>query len=67
MICPYNRIRQTQVMQYENDLVDESTGFIKGYQHIVKDSYEMLKCPQEGCAVWRNGRCCYAAVNLENE
>ena len=67
MICPYNRAGQTQVMQYTNELVDEESGIIRGYEHIVADAFTMLECPREGCAVWRDGRCCYAAVSLENE
>lgn len=54
-------------MQYTNELLDEESGIIKGYQHVVKDSFKLMECPKEGCAVWRNGRCTYAAVNLENQ
>lgn len=67
MICPYNRAGQTQVMQYTNELVDEESGVIRGYQHIVTDAFTMLECPGEGCAVWRDGQCRYAAVSLDNE
>lgn len=67
MICPYNRAKQTQVMQYTNDLVDEESGIIRSYQHIVTDSFEMMECPREGCAAWQSGRCRYASVNFDNQ
>lgn len=67
LICPYNRKAQTQIYQLVNDLVIEDTGVIKSSQYIIRDTFEMMECPQEGCAAWQNGRCCYASVNLNNE
>lgn len=67
MICPYNRAEQTQIMQYTNELADEKSGVIKGYQHIVKDTFRMMECPRDGCAVWRDGICHYASVSMNNE
>lgn len=67
MICPYNRKSQKQVMQYTNELVDETSGVIKGYQHVVLDTFEMMKCPEDGCAAWQNGSCHYVSANMNNE
>lgn len=65
MICPYNRKREKQVLQVSNDYSDE--GQQTYGQQITNVDFEPMECPQEGCAVWRNGRCCYAAVSLDNE
>lgn len=46
-------------MQYRNDFVDEESGIVKGYDHVVIDGFVMMECPEEGCAVWRDGKCCY--------
>lgn len=59
MICPYNRAKSIQIMQYRNDLVDEEGGIVKGYDRVVIDGFVMMECPEEGCAVWRDGKCCY--------
>lgn len=59
MICPYNRRVQTQVYQLVNDLVDEENGVSRGNQYVLRDEFEMMECPREGCAVWRNGACHY--------
>lgn len=67
LICPYNRKAQTQVYQLVNELTSEETGFCKSTQYIMRDTFEMMECPQEGCAAWRDGRCCYASVSLNNE
>ena len=54
-------------MQYTNELADEESGVIKGYQHIVKDTFRMMECPRDGCAVWRDGICHYASASMNNE
>lgn len=66
MICPYNRKTQRNVFQWEQTF-DEATGNAKSCQQSTIDTFEMMECPREGCAVWYDGRCHYAAVNLENE
>lgn len=64
MICPYNRKRQTTVLQWTQSNGDEG---VTDLQQIEKVDFCMMECPKEGCAVWHNGRCCYAIVNLDNE
>ena len=62
MICPYNRKSEVQVLQWKQD--DEG-GETKCEQKAVT-TFQMMTCPKEGCGVWRDGRCCYAAIDLEN-
>ncbi len=59
MICPYNHKAVKYVKQYNNDLVNEEVGVIKGYQEVLVEEYTFLECPKEGCAVWHNDRCTY--------
>lgn len=64
MICPYNRQRETQVLQWTQSNDDnENTNL----QQIETTTFAMMECPKEGCAVWYDGRCHYAAVNFNNE
>lgn len=64
MICPYNRKRETLVLQW----VQENDGEVNtNCQQIQSTEFVMMDCPKEGCAVWHDGRCHYAAVALENE
>ena len=62
MICPYNRKSEIQVLQWKQDGEDGET---KGEQKTVT-TFQMMLCPKEGCGAWRDGRCCYASVDLEN-
>lgn len=64
MICPYNHKQQTTVLQWTQNNEDEDTTAL---QQIEKVNFAMMECPKEGCAVWYNGRCHYAAVNFNNE
>lgn len=64
MICPYNRKQEKQVLQVTNEYDED--GKADNTQQITSWTYTMMECPQEGCAVWRDGRCRYAAVSLEN-
>ncbi|MGM9649228.1 MAG: hypothetical protein ACI3XY_04585 [Butyricicoccaceae bacterium] len=64
MICPYNRKREVQVLQWTQNNENDD---IVSLQQIEKTDIAMMDCPKEGCAVWYGGRCHYAAVNLQNE
>lgn len=64
MICPYNRKKQSAVLQWDQN--DNGEGKID-LQQIETVQFEMMDCPKEGCAAWHNGRCRYAAVSLNNE
>lgn len=57
MICPYNRKAEKQVLQVTNEYDDD--GRNNNTQQITQWTYTMMECSQEGCAVWRDGRCCY--------
>lgn len=63
MICPYNRKSETLLLQWcqSNPMPDE--GKDTDCEQLQKTTFTMMECPQEGCAVWRNGRCCYAAAS----
>ena len=65
MICPYIRKRETLVLQWDQEQDNEEGK--TNCQEIQRTEYTMMECPQEGCAVWHDGRCRYAAVSLENE
>lgn len=41
------------LLDYDDDGRNNNT------QQITQWTYTMMGCPQEGCAVWRDGRCCY--------
>lgn len=62
MICPYNRRQELQVLQWEQNTEDS----IVKCEQVSRYTFQMLKCPREGCAVWYDGRCHYAAVDLQN-
>lgn len=64
MICPYNRKRQETVLQWHEVMDDDGNKTLEQKDII---SFVMMECPQEGCAVWVEGRCRYAAVSLDNE
>lgn len=64
MICPYNRKSELQVLQREQTTEEEST---TKCEQIDRFEFEMMERPREGCAVWYDGRCHYAAVNLDNQ
>ncbi|MDO4175711.1 MAG: hypothetical protein Q4D42_13195 [Eubacteriales bacterium] len=58
MICPYNRKSQTTVLQWVQNNEDEKSNC----QQIENVTFDMMECPKEGCAVWYEGKCHYAAV-----
>lgn len=57
MICPYNRKAEKQVLQVTNEYDED--GKADSTQQITLCEFTMMECPKEGCAVWRDGRCCY--------
>ena len=57
MICPYNRKTEKQVLQVTNEYDED--GKADSTQQITSREFTMMECPEEGCAVWRDGRCCY--------
>lgn len=65
MMCPYNRKKQTNVIQWVQEYNDD--GQAESLTQISTDTFDMLECPRDGCAAWYHGRCHYAAVSLENE
>lgn len=61
MICPYNRKKETQYLQWDQSEEDEKTTCVQ----VSSTTIVMMDCPREGCGAWRDGHCCYAAVSLE--
>lgn len=64
MICPYNRKQEMLVLQWNQESDGEEN---TNCQQLQRTEYTMLECPKEGCAVWHDGHCHYAAVSLLNE
>ena len=63
MKCPYVcDAVQTNEETYEYD----ENGNALAHHHVLKEHKVFANCLCEECGVYRNGRCCYAAVNLEN-
>lgn len=67
MICPYNRRVETQILQWVQSNPAQEDEKDTDCEQIQRTVFTMLDCPREGCAVWYNGRCHYAAVSLANE
>lgn len=64
MKCPYNRKSEKHVQKWSQSLNDENV-VTSGLQ-ADECSFELMECEKENCGAWYNGKCCYAAVNLEN-
>lgn len=64
MKCPYNRSMETHIQGWtqNNDSENQKSRGVT----IDQWYYEFQECLKEECGVYRNGRCCYAAVSLEN-
>ena len=56
MFCPYavNRhtVQQT-VFEYNDD------GSMKMSQTVDHNNAEFIKCKEQECGAWRDGKCCY--------
>lgn len=63
MICPYNDKQHTTVLQWTQNSEDEE---IIHLQQIENINFTPMECPKDGCAVWYDGKCHYAA-NTNNE
>lgn len=67
MICPYNRKMERQVVQWTQNYDEDLTDRISDGETVTTTTFAMMECKQEECGAWYQGRCCYAAVNLENQ
>lgn len=65
MKCPYNKKSETQIQNWEQS-PDEQQNFTDG-KVITQTVFELMNCEKENCGAYHNGRCCYAAVSLNNE
>lgn len=52
--CPYNRKKEIQVSQSGFSYNDDNLNDVSGGTVVV--TFEPMKCPKEGCAVWYGGR-----------
>ena len=66
MKCPYNRKSEVQVLQGSQEPYEDNETVLKSGEQITKTSFELMDCAEEACGAWRNGRCCYASVSLDN-
>ena len=56
MFCPYavnRKIVRSTKMEYDDD--GRQTSYIEGENNTA----DFLKCPQEECGAWQDGKCCY--------
>ena len=67
MKCPYNRKRETQVLQWTQDPFDDNDALLKGGEQITTTSFELMDCVKEECGAYYDGRCCYSGGNFDNE
>lgn len=65
MKCPYNKKSETQIQNWEQS-PDEQQNFTDG-KVITQTVFELMNCEKENCGAYHNGRCCYAAISLNNE
>ena len=65
MKCPYNKKSETQIQNWEQS-PDEQQNFTDG-KVITQTVFELMNCEKENCGAYHNGRCCYAAVSLNND
>ena len=67
MICPYNRKTEVQSLRWEQQFREDDSGDVKALTQVCQTDFTMQECQKEGCGAWCNGRCCYAAISLNNE
>lgn len=67
MKCPYNRKRETQVIQWTQEPFEDNDTLLKGGEQITTTSFELMDCVKEECGAYHDGRCCYSSVNFDNE
>ena len=65
MKCPYNKKSETQIQNWEQS-PDEQQNFTDG-KVITQTVFELMNGEKENCGAYHNGRCCYAAISLNNE
>ena len=64
MKCPYNRKSEKHVQKWGQKPNDDN--IITSGMITDEWSFELAECLKEDCGAYHNGRCCYAAVSLEN-
>lgn len=64
MKCPYNRKSEKHVQKWVQKPNDE--GVVTSGITTDEWSFELAECIKDECGAYHNGRCCYAAVSLEN-
>lgn len=63
MICPYNRKSEINMQHFTQNFENEDAPeCVTSGQTVTKVNFELMECPKEGCAVWRDGKCCFAAA-----
>lgn len=64
MKCPYIRSVDTHIQGWTQSNDSDS----QNSRGVIFDQWQYVQqdCLKDQCGVWRDGRCCYAAVSLEN-
>jgi len=58
MICPYNDSKIKYVKQNMNN-IDDSTNNITSTEEMLIQEHTPMKCYEEECGVWHDGKCNY--------
>lgn len=64
MKCPYNRRSETHIMAYSQRSAHDPEISCCVQEDVW--TFEQQDCIKQQCGVWRDGRCCYAAVSFDN-
>ena len=57
MICPYNNRSETQFQSWKQS--PDETGTLRNGVTTTQTIYEPMKCAEEQCGAWQDGKCCY--------
>ncbi len=66
MKCPYNRKKETQILQWTQEPDENNETVLKSGEQITTTTFELMECTREQCGAFHNGRCCYASVSMDN-